>query len=87
MNFREVRGLQGTYWLARLEREQDNLRAALAWASAAGEVELGLRLAVAAAGYWYTHGASREAGTWLDQLLTMRPEDQSMDTTLVWALG
>jgi tetratricopeptide (TPR) repeat protein len=70
-----------------LEREQDNLRAALAWAAARGEVELGLRLAVAAVGYWYARGYHREAGAWLDQLLAMRPADQGVDTTLVWALG
>jgi tetratricopeptide (TPR) repeat protein len=87
VNFRGVRGLQGPYWLTRLECEQDNIRAALAWASARGEVELGLRLAFGATGYWWARGASREGGAWLDQLLALRPADQGLDATLVWAVG
>jgi predicted ATPase/class 3 adenylate cyclase len=87
VNFRQMRGLQGTYWRARLDREQDNLRAALAWASAGGEVGLGLRLAVAASGYWGVRGFYREASAWLDLVLAARPKDQAVDATYVWALG
>jgi predicted ATPase len=36
--------------------EQDNLRAALDWALAAGEIELGLDLTIAAEQFWVTHG-------------------------------
>jgi predicted ATPase/class 3 adenylate cyclase len=82
-----IRGLQGAYWLARLDGEQDNLRVALSWAAAGGEVELGLQLAVAAAAYWFARNYSREAGSWLDLLLAARPQDQGVDATLVWALG
>jgi predicted ATPase len=39
-----------------LDQELDNLRAALEWAAAAGEVELEVRLAVAARWYWVVQG-------------------------------
>jgi tetratricopeptide (TPR) repeat protein len=86
VNHREVFGPQGTYWLGRLEREHDNLRGALAWARTSGAVDLGLRLAVGAAGYWYARGDDREARQWLELLLAARPADQGSDTTSVWAL-
>jgi len=40
-------------WADRLEREHDNLRAALDWGEATGESELVLRLAGAASRFWY----------------------------------
>jgi class 3 adenylate cyclase/transcriptional regulator with XRE-family HTH domain len=56
-------------WLARLERDQENLGAALAWARDHGADELGLRLASALQPYWLERGQLREAQRWLDELL------------------
>jgi predicted ATPase len=62
-------------WLDRLDRERDNLRAALAWSlSPAGEVEWGLRLAGALAWYWMRRGVMGEWRTWLEALLARADE-------------
>lgn len=56
-------------WLAQMGAELHNLRAALAWAAERREAELGLRLAIAAAQYWYARGSFREGYRWLTRML------------------
>ncbi|MDP9365757.1 MAG: LuxR family transcriptional regulator, partial [Chloroflexota bacterium] len=46
--------------VARLDADHDNVRAALAWAAAADEPEVGLRLAGAMIYYWLVRGGYRE---------------------------
>jgi predicted ATPase len=48
----QLSGLEQTTWLGRLDRERDNLRAALEWSLAEECPERALRLAGALAGYW-----------------------------------
>jgi non-specific serine/threonine protein kinase len=55
--------------LARLDAEHDNVRAALAWAEAAGDAELGLRLAGAMTAFWVVRGHYREGKAWLERAL------------------
>ncbi len=55
--------------LARLELEQDNLRAALQWSLEKGRTEENLRLAAKLAWYWYVRAHLREGRHWLEQAL------------------
>ncbi len=48
--------------------EQDNLRSALGWAIPSGDVELGLRIALALHDYWAA-GRAMQAMQWFDELL------------------
>jgi tetratricopeptide (TPR) repeat protein len=62
-----LRGQQ-ILWLDRLEREHDNLRAALDW-SLANEPEIALRLAAALARFWARRTHLQEGRRWLEKAL------------------
>jgi len=71
-------------WLTRLDREHDNLRAALAWARDQDEPEIGLRLAAALWRFWFTRGYFREGRAWLETMLALdRPCAVSADIRAV----
>jgi tetratricopeptide (TPR) repeat protein len=59
-----------------MTREHDNLRAALRWAVANNERELGLRIATAAWRFWQQGGHSREGREWLDRLMPQTLESE-----------
>src|SRR5713226_65347 len=56
-------------WLERLEREHENLRAALSWLIEQGELETTLRFATALWRFWSLHGHQREGYSTLEYLL------------------
>ena len=60
-------------WIDRVEREHDNVRAALAWAVAAGETDLALRLATAVARFWHLRGHFNEGRQWLADAIRAAP--------------
>jgi predicted ATPase/class 3 adenylate cyclase/DNA-binding CsgD family transcriptional regulator len=62
-------GEQGV-WLERLEREHDNLRAALHWSAEHGEAEIALRLGGALCGCWSVRGRLSEGRYWMKRALT-----------------
>jgi hypothetical protein len=65
----QLRSADQLEWLARLEAEHDNLRAALKWAVASEDAESGLRLAGGLARFWYLRGYWREGREWLAHML------------------
>src|SRR5690606_36200739 len=68
---RQIETVAGyTTGVERLDVEHDNARAALRWAIEAGLSELAYRLGVALSRFWGVGGYYREAGEWLDRILT-----------------
>ncbi|HEX2036767.1 MAG TPA: tetratricopeptide repeat protein [Chloroflexota bacterium] len=62
-------GPQQAVWLERLEREHQNLRAAMLWSAEQGEAELGLRLGGALWRFWVVRGHLVEGQSSLETLL------------------
>ena len=63
-----LRGPEDAEWLERLEREHDNMRAALSWALER-EIELALRLAGVLGTFWHVHSHSEDGRKWLEAAL------------------
>jgi non-specific serine/threonine protein kinase len=73
-------------WFVRLEREQDNLRAALRWLldqDDPAERAAGLRLAGSLGWFWFVRGYHAEGVRWLGEALTHAPADASAARTRV----
>jgi DNA-binding CsgD family transcriptional regulator/tetratricopeptide (TPR) repeat protein len=62
-------GAEDALWLDRLEREHDNMRAALSWSMEQDEVELALKLGGALRWFWYVAGYYSEGRSWLEAAL------------------
>jgi predicted ATPase len=66
----KLQGNEQDVWLDRLETEHDNLRAALASSTMAGNVEAGLRLVAALRWFWYINGHWTEGRRWSEEALS-----------------
>jgi predicted ATPase len=74
--------------LESLDREHDNVRAALAWSqSVEGEVGVGLQLATAMGQFWEFRGHLREGCAWLSDALTYALEPTRLRARALNALG
>jgi DNA-binding CsgD family transcriptional regulator/tetratricopeptide (TPR) repeat protein len=62
------------HWLARLEPELPNLRGALGWLEASGDIEAMMRLAGALGGFWFWGSHRREGAAWLERALAAADE-------------
>jgi predicted ATPase/transcriptional regulator with XRE-family HTH domain/Tfp pilus assembly protein PilF len=84
----ELRGPGQQEWLARLDRDLDNVRAALTWAREQGETGRGLRLTVTLHQFWVLRGYWSEARRWLEEGLE-RGQDVAPElrANAVWSLG
>ena len=58
-------------WIDRLEAEQDNLRAALAWSIERQETETALRLVRGLMPFWFFRGHNNEAYGWATQAIAL----------------
>ncbi len=66
-----LRGVKQLLWLRLLDKEQENLRAALGWLIAHEEVEMALRFGVALWWFWHTRGYWSEGRHWLKAALAL----------------
>jgi predicted ATPase/DNA-binding SARP family transcriptional activator len=67
----QLSGPERSLALARVARDQDNLRTALSWYQAREDgIEEGLRLATLLTPFWHTHGHWQEGRDWLEGLLS-----------------
>jgi predicted ATPase len=77
-------------WFDRVEREHDNLRAALRYFVEVGDAGRGTRLAAALRRFWWIRGHTDEARTWFTTLVEHARRDQERcagtQTTLARAL-
>jgi predicted ATPase len=65
----ELTGPQQAQWLEHLDLMLDNMRAALSWAYASRQIEVGLRLAGALGRFWATRRYVGEGREWLERFL------------------
>ena len=81
----QLKGAQQVVWWKRLEREQGNLRAALAWLIGQEEGELALRLSGALWWFWNIRGYWSEGWRWLEAALAL-PQVQARTASRAKAL-
>jgi predicted ATPase/DNA-binding NarL/FixJ family response regulator len=74
----EISGPEHAWWLRRLDREQPNLRQALAFAEERGDSSLGHRLVAALWRFWEAQGFLDEGSAWAERLLCLGPTDETI---------
>ncbi|HEX2032400.1 MAG TPA: adenylate/guanylate cyclase domain-containing protein [Actinomycetota bacterium] len=80
-------GEEQARWLARFQREQDNVRAALGWAIDSGDADTGLRTGAALWRFWQQRGRLAEGREWMERLLALPSERGPVRAWALTALG
>jgi predicted ATPase/class 3 adenylate cyclase len=82
-------GEEGGHWLDRVEREHDNLRAALTWSTSSGRPEHGLRIVAACWRYWQMRGHLSEGRDRAEAIvgMTTGQEDPALLAAALEAAG
>lgn len=80
-----LQGREQREWLAWLDMEHNNVRAALAWTLRQREGELALRLAGALGWFWYSQGYLREGARWLEHALAVPEPPEPLESIEVSA--
>ena len=83
----ELHGPNQIEWLARLEREHDNLRAALAWGLEAGDANLAQRTAAALYWFWIIRRHVAEGAEWFDRVLAVKGGSSTARATALLQAG
>jgi tetratricopeptide (TPR) repeat protein len=84
----ELRGPQQAAWFDRLEREHDNLRAALHFLLTREKGEMAMRLGSALYWFWFVRDHGREGCTFLERALaTSEGDTVSVRAKALWAAG
>ncbi len=78
-------GPDATVWGTRLERDHDNLRAALRWMIDHGDDAIGLRLAASLTRFWSARGHLAEGRRWLREALATPGESAARGKALAGA--
>jgi predicted ATPase/DNA-binding CsgD family transcriptional regulator len=81
----ELRGPREREWSACLDRENENLRAALRWCIDRTEAEQALRLGSALWRFWFQRGYLVEGLAWLEQALALAPASGDASDALLGA--
>ncbi len=87
---RQLTGADQKTWLQRLERDQDNMRAALHWAIEQSEAEFAQRMAGALQPFWFRRGRWSEGRRWLEDSLAMESSstlNQSIRANVLYGAG
>lgn len=73
----ELYGPEAIAWFARLDREQDNLRAALTWLLEKGQVEMALEMVNVLYYFWFRRGYWQEGERWTAAAIALAGDQDS----------
>ena len=79
----ELRGPRQVEWLDRLDREHDDLRAALGWLLERDEAEDAARFGYALYVFWWIRGYHTEGRVWAEAVLSREPDLSPVDRAKV----